>query len=117
MFSYSLPRMFYVLYSTAQSAVRSHEKRKPATRSPRKHRKSGYKTADNYYRSARLPNKKAAKRLWSPYAVAAHLYEQSVHFQSEGGGGYVRHFFVEMACQFIFVPFIAFLQGREDAAF
>ena len=40
--------MFYVLYSTAQSAVRSHEERKPTTRKPRKYRKPGYKTTDNY---------------------------------------------------------------------
>ena len=40
--------MFYVLYSTAQSAVLSPEKRKPTTRKPRKHRKPGYKTTDNY---------------------------------------------------------------------
>ena len=40
--------MFYVLYSTAQSAVLSHAERKPATRKPRKYRKPGYKTTDNY---------------------------------------------------------------------
>ncbi len=40
--------MFYVLYSTAQSAVRSREERKPITRKPRKYRKPGYKTTDNY---------------------------------------------------------------------
>ena len=40
--------MFYVLYSTAQCAVRSPEMRKPATRRLRKYRKLGYKTTDNY---------------------------------------------------------------------